>query len=69
MARFVIRRLFSMVVVLIAISILTFLIFQAIPNGDPAERMAGRKATRENVAAIRRTGGSTGRSTRSTCGR
>jgi peptide/nickel transport system permease protein len=54
MARFVVRRLFSMVVVLIAISILTFLIFQAIPNGDPAERMAGRKSTRENVEAIRK---------------
>jgi peptide/nickel transport system permease protein len=54
MARFVIRRLFSMVVVLIAISILTFLIFQAIPNGDPAERMAGRKSTPENVEAIRK---------------
>jgi peptide/nickel transport system permease protein len=40
--------------VLIAISILTFLIFQAIPNGDPAERMAGRKSTRENVEAIRK---------------
>ncbi len=54
MARFVIRRLFSMVVVLFAISILTFLIFQAIPNGDPAERMAGRKSTRADVEAIRK---------------
>ena len=27
---------------LFAISIMTFLIFQAIPNGDPALRMAGR---------------------------
>jgi peptide/nickel transport system permease protein len=53
MGRFIIRRLFSMIVVLIAISILTFLIFQTIPNGDPAERMAGRLATPENVRAIR----------------
>jgi peptide/nickel transport system permease protein len=53
MGRFIVRRLFSMIVVLIAISILTFLIFQAIPNGDPAERMAGRLATPENVQAIR----------------
>ena len=29
---------------LFAISILTFLIFQAIPNGDPAQRLAGRLA-------------------------
>jgi peptide/nickel transport system permease protein len=53
MGRFIIRRVFSMIVVLVAISILTFLIFQAIPNGDPAERMAGRLATPENVQAIR----------------
>ena len=52
--RFVVRRLFSMIVVLFAISILTFLIFQAIPNGDPA-RPHGRAAlaTPEKVAAIR----------------
>jgi peptide/nickel transport system permease protein len=54
MGRFIIRRLFSMIVVLFAISILTFLIFQAIPNGDPADRMAGRKANRETVATIRK---------------
>jgi peptide/nickel transport system permease protein len=54
MGRFVIRRLFSMVAVLIAISILTFLIFQAIPNGDPAERLAGRKSTPQTVEAIRK---------------
>jgi peptide/nickel transport system permease protein len=53
MGRFIIRRLFSMIVVLIAISILTFLIFQAIPNGKPEDRMAGRLSTPENVQAIR----------------
>ncbi len=57
MGRFVVRRLLSMVLVLFAISILTFLIFQAIPNGDPAQRLAGRIATPENVAAIRKTWG------------
>src|SRR6185436_9523118 len=46
-----------MVLVLSAISVLTFLIFQAIPNGDPAQRMAGRTSTPETVAAIRRTWG------------
>jgi peptide/nickel transport system permease protein len=55
--RFVVRRLLSMVIVLFAISVLTFLIFQAIPNGDPAQRLAGRTATPETVAAIRRTWG------------
>jgi peptide/nickel transport system permease protein len=38
-----------MIVVLIAISILTFLIFQAIPNGDPAHALAGRTRTPETV--------------------
>ena len=57
MARFVVRRTISMVLVLFAISVLTFLIFQAIPNGDPAQRLAGRTSTPETVAAIRRTWG------------
>jgi len=57
MARFLVRRLVSMLLVLVAISILTFLIFQAIPNGDPAQRLAGRTATPETVQAIRRTWG------------
>jgi peptide/nickel transport system permease protein len=39
--------------VLIAISILTFLIFQAIPNGDPALRLAGRLATPQQVNDVR----------------
>jgi peptide/nickel transport system permease protein len=57
MARFAIRRVLSMLAVLVAISILTFLIFQVIPNGDPAQRLAGRTSTPETVAAIRRTWG------------
>src|SRR3954463_747179 len=57
MARFIVRRVFSMIAVLFAISVLTFLIFQAIPNGDPAQRLAGRTATPETIAAIRRTWG------------
>jgi peptide/nickel transport system permease protein len=57
MGRFIVRRLFSMVVVLIAISILTFLIFQTIPNGAPEDRLAGRLATPENREAVRKTWG------------
>src|SRR5215468_7530949 len=53
MARFVLYRAFSLVGVLIAISILTFLIFQAIPNGDPALRLAGRLATPQTVNDVR----------------
>jgi peptide/nickel transport system permease protein len=53
MARFVIRRLLSMVAVLFAISVLTFLIFNVIPNGDPALRLAGRTPTPGQVENIR----------------
>jgi peptide/nickel transport system permease protein len=57
MARFVLSRLVSVIAVLIAISILTFLIFQAIPNGDPALRLAGRLATPQTVQDVRVTWG------------
>jgi len=43
-----------MVLVLFAISILTFVIFNVIPAGDPAVRMAGKSATPTTIAAIRR---------------
>jgi peptide/nickel transport system permease protein len=52
MARFIVRRLASMVVVLFIVSVLTFLIFEAIPNGNPALRMAGRTATQANIEAV-----------------
>lgn len=57
MARFVVRRLGSAVVVLFAISVLTFLIFQAIPNGKPEDRLAGRTSTPETRAAVRKSWG------------
>jgi peptide/nickel transport system permease protein len=53
LARFVARRLASLVAVLFAITVLTFLIFQAIPDGDPALRMAGRLASPQQVQAVR----------------
>jgi peptide/nickel transport system permease protein len=54
MARFVTRRLIQMVLVMFAVSVLTFLIFNVIPNGDPAVRMAGRQPTETQIEAIRR---------------
>jgi peptide/nickel transport system permease protein len=54
MLRFIIRRVIAMVLVMFAVSVLTFLIFQVIPNGDPAARMAGRNSTPAQIAAIRR---------------
>ncbi len=53
MARFVVRRLVQMVFVMFAVSVLTFLIFNVIPNSDPAVRMAGRQAQQSTIEAIR----------------
>ena len=53
MARFIVRRLLAMIAVLFAISVLTFAIFNVIPAGDPAVRMAGKSATPTTINAIR----------------
>ena len=53
MARFIVRRTVSMVVVLFAISVVTFLIFNVIPGGDPALRMAGRQPDPGQLERIR----------------
>jgi peptide/nickel transport system permease protein len=52
MARFIARRLVGMVLVLFAVSILVFLIFNVIPNSDPAQRLAGKNATPSLVKSI-----------------
>ena len=43
----------QMVLVMFAVSLLTFLIFNVIPNSDPAVRMAGRQASESTIKAIR----------------
>ena len=52
MLRFVVRRLAGMVGVLFAISVLVFLIFNVIPNSDPAARIAGKNADPELIARV-----------------
>jgi peptide/nickel transport system permease protein len=52
MARFAVRRLLGMVLVLFAISVIVFLIFNVIPNSDPAQRIAGKNATPQLVANV-----------------
>jgi peptide/nickel transport system permease protein len=52
MARFAIRRFLSMLLVMFVISLLTFLLFEAIPNGNPALRLAGRQATAVEIQEI-----------------
>jgi peptide/nickel transport system permease protein len=53
-ARFIVRRLLQAIIVLVLASIFTFMIFQVIPNGNPAYRLAGREATPETIAAVSR---------------
>jgi peptide/nickel transport system permease protein len=52
-AVFIVRRLFGLVLVLFAITVLTFLIFFATPGVDPTRALAGRNPTPETVAAVR----------------
>jgi peptide/nickel transport system permease protein len=54
MLRFVAKRLVSMVFVLFAISVLSFLIFFATPGVDPAARIAGRNADQATLQAVRK---------------
>ncbi len=51
MPAYVIRRLFQLVIVLVGVSVITFLIMFAIP-GDPARQLAGKNATPEKIARI-----------------
>src|SRR5450830_1128706 len=52
MITYIVRRLFQLVIVLIGVTIITFLIMFAI-TGDPARQLAGKNATPERIAAIR----------------
>ena len=54
MARYIIRRLFGMVLLLILVSAVTFVIFNVFPSTDPAALRAGRQPTPEVIEAIRR---------------
>jgi peptide/nickel transport system permease protein len=53
MLTFIVRRLSWMVVLLLVISLLTFLIFYTLPSADPALLRAGRQPSPELVASIR----------------
>ena len=53
MLAFLVRRLIGALLVLVAVSFITYLIFIQIPGGDPAQRIAGRTATDANIADIR----------------
>jgi len=57
MTTFAVRRAVAGLLVLFYVSVATFLIFQVIPNGDPALRIAGRGASPETIASVTRTYG------------
>ena len=62
MARYIVRRLAGMVLLLILVSAVTFVIFNVFPSTDPAALRAGRQPTPELIERDpRRTSGSTGR--------
>jgi len=52
MAGYLVRRLIHVVLVLIGVSIITFLILHALPS-DPARQVAGRTASPEQVEQVR----------------
>jgi peptide/nickel transport system permease protein len=54
MLRFAARRLVSIVLVLLSISVLVFLIFFSTPGVDPAARIAGRNADQATLLAVRK---------------
>jgi peptide/nickel transport system permease protein len=53
MARAVAGRALGMLAVLLVVSIATFAAFDLLPQGDPAERLAGRQPSAAQVRAIR----------------
>jgi peptide/nickel transport system permease protein len=50
---FILRRVLGLIAVLVAITVLTFLIFFATPGVDPTRALAGRNPTPETIAAVR----------------
>src|SRR5262249_53112123 len=55
MVRYIGTRLIWALLMLVAVSALTFLIFYTFPSADPAALRAGRQATPELIAQIRHT--------------
>jgi len=52
MLRFIARRLVGMALVLFAVSLIVFVVFNVIPNSPPAQRLAGKNATPVLVKSI-----------------
>ena len=53
MLAFLVRRAIGAVMVCIAVTFVVFVIFIVVPGGDPAQRIAGKNATPQNIENIR----------------
>jgi len=54
MMTFLVRRTIGAILVCIAVTFIVFLIFIVVPGGDPAQRIAGKNATPQNIENIRK---------------
>ena len=57
MLTFLVRRMIGAVLVCLAVTFIVFLIFIVVPGGDPAQRIAGKNATAQNIINIRHSWG------------
>jgi peptide/nickel transport system permease protein len=55
MGRYIIRRILWVILLLLVVSAVTFVIFYALPSGDPAALRAGKSPSPEQLATIRHT--------------
>ena len=53
MLAFLVRRIIGAILVMIAVTFIVFVIFIVVPGGDPAERIAGKNGTPQNIINIR----------------
>jgi peptide/nickel transport system permease protein len=53
MGRYILRRLLWTLVVILIVTLVTFVIFYVLPSGDPAVRFAGKEPTRLVIAQVR----------------
>lgn len=57
MGAFLVRRTIGALLVCAAVTFIVFVIFIVVPGGDPAQRIAGKNATQQNIENIRQSWG------------
>ena len=53
MTRYIIRRILWTLILMVAVSVMTFVIFYVLPSADPAQLRAGRHASPQQIEEIR----------------